>query len=240
MFNLLFVDDDALILESVREMLDWKRLSINTPFIAFSYNQALEIFNRERIDIMVSDIEMLGHSGIDLAEWVRLNHPQTLCCFLTCHARFEYARRAVSIGAQGYMLKPIDAVELEEFLSQCVKQLSRLDKVAASNRQIELSSLVQSAVSYIERNYSNAISRETLSRELCVSESKLSRVFNNETGMTITEFINECRMKRAEELLVSTDLSITEICTCVGYNYPAYFTKMFRERTGKTPFQYRS
>lgn len=239
MYNLMFVDDDVLIAESVRDILDWGCLSLNAPFIAYSFEQALGVFAHEHIDILISDIEMFGHSGLDLVEWTKQNHPKTMCCFLTCHARFDYAQQAIQLGTHGYLLKPLDEVALEKLLTSCVTHLDKSLKHVYTDDEAERPYIVQQAVRYIHQNLSDAINREILSQELHISESNLSRIFNREIGMSISEYISECRMKRAMELLATTNLTVTKICNQIGYNYPAYFTKAFREKTGQTPHQFR-
>jgi len=240
MFNLLFVDDDPLIAESFRDILDWERMSLNAPYIAYSYAQALQIFADTRIDILVSDIEMFGNNGLDLVEWTSRHYPRTLCCFLTCHARFDYAQRAIQLETHGYLLKPIDEEELEELLAKFVTKLKRMKNSAPAEKDPGQSSLVRSAVSYIKMNLCKTINREAISQELHISGGRLSRIFNQEVGMSISEYITECRVERAMDLLAATNLTITEIGAQVGYNYPAYFTKAFRDKVGLTPHQYRN
>jgi YesN/AraC family two-component response regulator len=243
MYNLLFVDDDMLIIKSLLSLLDWQRLSLSPPLYAYSYEQALDVFTRTQIHIMVTDIDMLGHSGIELLDRVRKDWPQTMCGFLTCHESFEYARAAVLLGALRYLLKPVNVVELEEFLTHCVNRLNRTQRKSnaeSERKETEWSNLVQSAVAYIQKNLSVSINRETISRELFVSYKTLSRAFNREVGMSITEYITRCRIKHAMELLTSSNLKITEISARVGYNYPSYFAKAFHEATGKTPQEFRS
>ena len=89
MYNLLFVDDDQWIAESMRTILNWEDFSLNPPYIAYGMEQAQEIFQKVPIHIMISDIEMLGYSGFELLAWVHEHYPDTLTAFLTCHARFE-------------------------------------------------------------------------------------------------------------------------------------------------------
>ena len=81
--------------------------------------------------------------------------------------------------------------------------------------------------------------RETITRELHVSEGHISHLFRKETGFSLTEYITNMRIEKAKELLLRTNDSITEICEQIGYNYQAYFTKVFREKTGLSPYQYR-
>lgn len=57
--------------------------------------------------------------------------------------------------------------------------------------------------------------------------------------MTIIQYLNNYRTKMAEEALRHTNLNLSEIAVCCGYNYEAYFIKTFTEKTGLTPTEYR-
>lgn len=240
MYNILFVDDEPLVADSMKTILQWDKLFINPPFIAYSAEQAKNIFLHQHIDFMISDIEMLGCDGFGLLAWVKKHDPSTLSVFLTCHARFDFAKQAIDLGAVGYLLKPICETELEEILHKCVKKREWESNQGFQTLPSEqYSKLIADAIAYIRKNIGNTITCESLSRELYIGESQLPRQFSKETGMTLPEFITECRFAKAKELLISTDESITDICTQVGFNYPAYFTKVFRDKTGMTPRQYR-
>ncbi len=239
MYNLLFVDDDQWIAESMRTLLPWETYSLNPPYVAYSMEQAQEIFRKITIHILISDIEMVGQSGFDLLQWVHEQYPDTLSCFLTCHARFDFAQKAIKLGVFGYLLKPVNENELGELLQSCIRALepkSTSPKFPASTAH---PSRIQKILDYIDQNLGNPISRESICRELYISESYLSRTFTKEMGMTLVDYITECRINKAKELLRTTDLTVTNICTQVGYNYAAYFTKIFKEKTGMTPNQYR-
>ena len=115
MFNVLFVDDDQLILDGILQMLDWESLSLN-PYTANSFHQAKNIISTTHIHIVVSDIEMRGEDGFSLLRWVKENDSGIMCSFLTCHARFDYAQRAIKAGIYDYILKPVSSTELQAFL----------------------------------------------------------------------------------------------------------------------------
>ncbi len=255
-YNLLFVDDDQWIAESMRDILKWDDFSINPPYIAYGMEQAQEIFEKVPIHIIISDIEMLGYNGFELLEWVHNTHPKTLSAFLSCHARFDFAQKAIRLGIFGYLLKPVREQELAELLRSCVQELEkrRIVKTNSTKSQLFIQEnscddsnstkmaypeRIQKVIDYIHENLANQISRETICQELFISESYLSRTFTKEVGMTLIDYITECRIARAKELLRTTQESVTNICTQVGYNYAAYFTKIFKERTGVTPNQYR-
>lgn len=71
------------------------------------------------------------------------------------------------------------------------------------------------------------------------SAQYISRLIKKEVGMTYQSYLNHLRITKAQELLVSTDLSITEIYEQVGYNSRNTFVKTFKSMTGVTPSDYR-
>ena len=111
--NILIVDDDSYVLEMIRKKLDWERMGITEIFSATSANQAKEIITGQTIDILLSDIEMPGESGLELLEWVRRQNIDLEAMFLTSYAEFEYAKKAIELKSLEYYLKPVD----EEALS---------------------------------------------------------------------------------------------------------------------------
>lgn len=92
---------------------------------------------------------------------------------------------------------------------------------------------------YVAEHYTAALSREEISDALRVSPNHLSRVFRRDTGMTPWQYLNQYRIVQAQQLLLATELSVTEIAQSVGYNDAAYFVRVFHKETGKAPLQYR-
>lgn len=66
--NLLIVDDNVPVVNGIEKIIDRQEFSIDFIFKAFSMNKAMEILEREKIDLLISDIEMPGGSGLDLIE----------------------------------------------------------------------------------------------------------------------------------------------------------------------------
>jgi two-component system response regulator YesN len=98
---------------------------------------------------------------------------------------------------------------------------------------------LQLATKYMDANYNNNISVDTVAEHVQRSSSYLSRVFKEATGMTVGDYLIQLRIKRATELLESQQHSIEEICGEIGYANVSYFNKIFKTRTGLTPGQYR-
>lgn len=114
MLNLIIVDDEKLLTDSLKGDIDWRALGFGQVFTAYNARQAKEIFKREKIHLMLSDIEMPQGSGLELLAWVREHYPDTETVFMTCHAEFKLAQRAVQLGSFDYLLKPVPPDELME------------------------------------------------------------------------------------------------------------------------------
>jgi signal transduction histidine kinase/AraC-like DNA-binding protein/ABC-type sugar transport system substrate-binding protein len=99
--------------------------------------------------------------------------------------------------------------------------------------------LVKRALAYLHQNYAMPLSRQEIARAVGVSEGYLSEIFKQEMGLSPWDMLNRFRIQRASELLKTTDKSITEIATQVGFDDPSYFGRVFSKRTGKSPKAYR-
>ncbi|WP_337099922.1 response regulator [Paenibacillus sp. YIM B09110] len=131
MFRLLIVDDEAIIANGIKSSVEWRKLGIDRVETAYNMRQAKEAFDSESFDVMICDIEMPQGTGFDLFSWVRENHPKTECIFLTCHAEFAYAKRAVQLGSLDYLLKPVPREELEKTIDKALEKIRRVRNDAA-------------------------------------------------------------------------------------------------------------
>ncbi|MDO4340088.1 MAG: response regulator [Eubacteriales bacterium] len=92
---------------------------------------------------------------------------------------------------------------------------------------------------YMDNHYQENISREDLSRLVYLNPDYLSRLFKKETGMSLSGYLIQKRIQLAKELLVSSKMPVSVVSAQVGYDNFAYFTKIFKERTGMAPNEYR-
>lgn len=95
---------------------------------------------------------------------------------------------------------------------------------------------INSAVRYINENFTEKITTSELSNITHLSEGHFCNVFKEATGMTAKEYINELRIKKASYLISNTDMTITEAAMCSSFSDTNYFTRMFKKITGKTPY----
>lgn len=123
MFNLLVVDDELFAVKGISVGIDWSDTPIKEVFEACDYETACELMSGQAMDIAILDIEMPGHSGLELAEWIHEHSPQTEVIFLTGHANFAYAQRAMQMEAFRYVLKPVDHDELKRIVEEAAGKI---------------------------------------------------------------------------------------------------------------------
>ena len=98
---------------------------------------------------------------------------------------------------------------------------------------------IQRIIEYIDYHYKEDLSRTTLADMVYLSADHLARVFKKETGETLVKYITDKRIHAAKELLSDTKTPISQVASEVGYDNYSYFTKIFKEKTGYSPGDYR-
>lgn len=101
------------------------------------------------------------------------------------------------------------------------------------------SPVITKACHFINENYKNKITLRIVADELYVNLSYLSSLFKKEMGKGFTEYINDIRLRHTQDLLENTNLSLMDISTDAGFDCQSYFTKVFKNKTGITPSEYR-
>ncbi|MBQ2942178.1 MAG: PocR ligand-binding domain-containing protein [Clostridia bacterium] len=92
---------------------------------------------------------------------------------------------------------------------------------------------------YIEENLGTNITVQSISAYTNISKSALYNLFHENYKTTLKDYINDKRVKKAEHLLLSTDLSVENISQITGFSGVSYFGKIFKQKTGKSPLKYR-
>ena len=98
---------------------------------------------------------------------------------------------------------------------------------------------VEAAKSYIQNNYSRDISLDEVSHTVNISPYYFSKIFKEDVGEGFVEYLTKIRMDKAKELLTTTECSMKEICSMVGYADPNYFSRSFKKNVGVTPTEYK-
>lgn len=106
-------------------------------------------------------------------------------------------------------------------------------------KQQEKKTFINRISGYLERHYDQKLTLAALSDLFGISSRHLNRIFKEETGKTVVEFIHDIRINRAKKLLAETSEKIIIIAMEVGYEDPAFFTRLFTRKVGCSPGKYR-
>lgn len=98
---------------------------------------------------------------------------------------------------------------------------------------------LENVLKYIEDNLNENLSIEDITKQTYISKTSLYLLFKKNFNMTVSEYINSQRIKRAIKLLKTTDLDIENISLEVGFSSQSYFSKIFKKINGISPIQYR-
>jgi two-component system response regulator YesN len=128
MYNVLIVDDEPWIANGIKKLVDWESLGFTVVGEAFDGIAALEFIEKNKPDVVISDIRMPGLDGIELLEQINLKKLDIKVILVSGYAEFELAQKAIRFGAFDYLLKQIDKNKL--FVA-----LTSLEKVLTKNKK---------------------------------------------------------------------------------------------------------
>lgn len=163
----------------------------------------------------------------------------------------EFVLRAETIGLgtggntyrfesrHDYLTAVVEFKNYEELRSWFLAKLREATRYVYENKEKSSISLVEQAKAYIDSHYFKEISLDEVSREVNISPYYFSKLFKEETGGNFIDYVTAIRMEKAKELLSSTDKSMKEICSAVGYQDPNYFSRTFKKNVGVTPTEYK-
>ncbi len=240
--NIILVDDETAMLDILKQVINWRMLGINRVYAARNAEEARELLQTKKIDITLCDIEMPKESGLDLIEWIQGLYPSVVNIILTGHADFNYARSAISLGVYRFLLKPVSFEEVEQTIKEAVEKIENeivQTGVSGNGKGKELNA-VEEVRDFLEKHYNEVITRNDVESLVHLNRDYINREFKAATGYTLMEYIQYCRVCAAKRMLRETQDSISEICTKIGYDHPAYFAKIFKKRTGLSPLEYRN
>ncbi|PZD95449.1 DNA-binding response regulator [Paenibacillus sambharensis] len=125
MYRVLLADDEADVREGLIQEIDWQGCGFEVIGVAENGREAMELAERLSPEVLVTDISMPFIDGLTLAEWMREKYPLTKIVLLTGYDEFDYARQAVRIGVDEYLLKPFSAENLTDLLAAIRKKIER-------------------------------------------------------------------------------------------------------------------
>ncbi|MFA6857410.1 MAG: response regulator [Treponema sp.] len=160
MITVLLVDDEKLALDYLTNLINWEKYGFTIIGTAGDGEQAFHLYMHLHPDVIITDVKMPDMSGIDLAMSVRQTGSGTRIIFLSGYTEFSFAKQAVRLGVDDYLLKSDlnETVVIKKLLE--IKELIQKDR---QNRQYTLEKMMQDIFlgTHTEDYYQKWIGRET-------------------------------------------------------------------------------
>lgn len=216
--------------------------------------EGLEMALEHVPDVIISDLMMPRLDGFGfckaLKSDIRISHIPVI--MLTAKAALEDRLEGFDVGADEYLAKPFNTEELQVRVRNLLKQRQLLQQkysqqntiLEAQKPPMEVLSMdeqfVQKTKTILENYFSESnFDVEKFASEMGVTSVQLRRKLKALTGQTITEYVRNYRLEKAAELLLNKTGTISEIAYQVGFESLPYFSKVFLEKFGKTPSEWR-
>lgn len=238
MYQLVIIDDEEKIVEGMANLFPWETLGFQVVGRYSESGTALEFLQRNKVDVILTDIEMPGVNGLELIEEIQKHFSPKVVLF-SSHQNYSYFRTAIQYGVSDYLLKP---VKYEELIHCFEKIRQGLDTEKGFEHKLPKTyyeKIIFTVNEYLNHQYKNA-SLEEISIQVNMSPNYLSKIYKDKTGISYSDMLLKVRMEKACELLEDISFKSYEIAYHLGYDNPKNFSRAFKNFFGITPTQYRN
>ena len=244
--TLLIIDDNP----DVRTLISSLFSDEFTVLEASNGTQGIQLAMYNIPDVIICDVMMPGIDGLEccrrLKSEVNTSHVPVL--MLTACSLDEQRVKGLECGADAYMAKPFNSRVLIAQVRSLIENRKKIksvfgDVVSLSEENVSKTDkdfVMEFKKAVADRIDDSELSVETLGAMFGMSRVQLYRKIKNLTNYTPVEIIRITRLKAAQHLLASTDLTVAEVSYQVGFSSPSYFAKCYKEYFGEMPNDTRS
>ena len=229
--NILVIDDDLDFCKEFKECFSEYAICD-----AQNARGAMEILSKpHEIDLIFLDVSLPDMKGTELLNVIRQDYPSLSVIIMTGYGSKDVVVEALRAQATDYIEKPIDIGLVKSLIQKIVDSNGgEIDSANGSARD-----KIKRVKTYIERNVMKKVELEDVAKLVYITPKYLSRLFKDQTGVNFCDYKLSIKMKEAQKLLAKSNLSIEQIAYNLGYANVESFTRIFHQRTKKTPSQYR-
>lgn len=128
LYSVFIVDDEVIVREGIRNKIDWDNSKYTLAGEAADGELALSMIQELKPDILITDIKMPFMDGLELSRIVKKLQPNIHIIILSGHDEFEYAKKAISIGVEDYILKPFSSTDLLGSMNRVADKIEKAEK----------------------------------------------------------------------------------------------------------------
>ena len=244
--SILIVDDNQDMLSFISSCMK-EDYQVHT---ASDGAAALDVLQREQIDLIVSDVMMPGIDGFELCRRVKSDISLSHIPIILLTARTTDVSRieGLQLGADDYLTKPFNIevlrlrvkkfIDWEQHNHQQFRQKMNIEPSEITITPLD-EQFIKKAIALVEKNIGDSeFSVETMAAEVGMARTTLYKKLMAITGQGPAEFIRTIRIKRGRALLESSQMQITEIAYAVGFTTVKSFTMNFKAVYGMTPSEF--
>ncbi|MBU2954820.1 helix-turn-helix domain-containing protein [Marinobacter sp. F3R08] len=239
--RILIVDDcsddvrPALLAMSARE---WH------VSVANDARQGLRRARLLRPDLILLDVHMPHMDGFTFCRLLREDEVTRSIpvIFLTSAGALDERLEGLQLGGVDYIVKPYEPLEVLARMRVHLRLRQNSPAVRAegdSASETDDEMVVRAAIKFLSQNLGALPSLPDIARTVGTHDKRLSRLFREHMGMTVFACVREMRLKKSQELLSDTDMSVQEIAERLGFSSAGNFTTTFRKQKGLTPTEFR-
>ena len=222
MIKAVICDDEKAALNIIRHFIEAKKLLIEIAGTAENGRDAWNLIQCVKTDLVFMDIHMPYMNGFEIISKMK----ESKVIIITAYDSFEYAQRALRLGASDILSKPIEFEQLEQAI------------VRAVGWNFTGNEAVDTILAYIYEHYKEQIELDTLAELTFCTPSHIARLFKKYMGMTIISYVHKIRIEKSICLMQEKRMAIKEAAEAVGYQNLNHFYKYFHIQMGVTPAVY--
>lgn len=248
-YKILIVEDNTELLMLMKQLLSSKYRTLT----ASNGKEALEILVKNDVDLVVSDVMMPEMDGNELTEKIKTNpdlsHLPVI--LLTAKTQEEDKVHSMLIGADEYIHKPFRMGDLQLRIDNLIQNRMRIQRdfrkqtleeteKKATNDYSPDSLFLKRAMDCINEHLADSdYDRDAFAADMGTSSSTLYNKLRSITGLSVSSFIRDIRMKAACRLAQERpDIRVSDLAYSVGFRDPKYFATIFKKEFGMQPKEY--
>lgn len=235
MYRAMVADDEANIREGLSSLIEECGLKIKVVAQAKDGVEALALFEKYSPDLVMMDINMPLLDGLSCIEKMKAMKENVRVVIVSSYDNFSYAKKAIGLKVDSYILKPIDEVELTQVLKKCLHSLDE-SLIGPSKKESNSKDIVE----FINTHYQESdLSSERIEKEFGLSRTSVYTLMKSITDKSLNEYITMIQMRQAGRMLENGNLTLKEVALACGYTDPFYFSRVFKKQMGLSPSDYK-
>ena len=244
-YSYLVAEDENLIRKNLIKKITSLNLPLKLAGEAANGLEAIETTEKNCPDLIITDIRMPQCDGIELASYLKKNHPSVKVIIISGYNDFSYAQSAIRYGVVDYLLKPVTAKSLFESLQKLLitmkSETSALESYCTVNERLSQESICGLMEKYLQENYKQEVFFQEMSERFGFTPEYLGKIFKKRTGETPSKYLTRLRINEAKRLLLhNPDMEVQKVGELSGYPDSAYFSRVFKSCVGIQPSEYRN